>query len=333
MTNLDLALRPAKPVRGDGHVQRLVLARAIRTLRKITRTTFNVTAFLSVFSLAGALTGKGQENWLPSLALVAITLTLIVVYVITLRVGRALSQRELNNMLARDQSDHVHRLPIVLFLRSFEATKAGMFQRIVLMLFTWLGTAEGGDREAIDASFTSFFEERLDDAVGDRCLFLAIGNKRASYGSAKILVEDAEWKQAFYTLAHSAALILMAPASSQSVLWELSQILASHDLLSKTFFLMPGGSKYSLMLNKSANARAWDEFVKLVQERYRLRIPPYLEEACSLRLRLDDHSWQRVGLKAFTRGLAKYVAGRDKVTNSEFDLDQLFSCAWSYRHG
>jgi hypothetical protein len=329
MTNLDIALRPAKPVRGDGHVQRLVPAVAIRTLRKIVRITFNVTAFLSVFSLGGALTGKGQENWLPGLVLVAITLTLIVVYVITLRVGQALREREVNKMLARDQSDHVHRPPIILFLRSFKETEAGLFGRIVLMLFAWIGFAEGGGEAAI----TSFLvEEKLDEAVGGRCLFLAIGNKRTSYGSAKILVEDAEWTQTFHTLAHSAALILMMPASSQSVLWELSQILASHDLLSKTFFLTSGGTKWDFWMNKNANARGWDEFANMVQDRYELRIPPYPGDACSLRLRPNDHSWQKVGINAFTHGLVKYVTDRDKVSNSEFDLDQMLECARLYRY-
>lgn len=191
------------------------------------------------------------------------------------------------------------------------------------MLLTWIFSAETASEDA----YKSFSEEELDDAIGDHCLFVAIGDKYASYGSAKILVEDAEWKQTFYTLARSAALILAMPASSQSVLWELSQILSSHDLLRKTFFLMLGGSKYEsfVSFNKSGRARGWDEFTKMVQERYQLRIRPYNQEGCSLRLRMDDHSCEWVDLQAFTHGLAKYVAGRDKASNSQFD--QLLACA------
>src|SRR5262249_45359293 len=163
-------------------------------VRKISRNTFNVTAFFSFFA-AGlqALASEGQKNWLPTLALFAVILTLLVVYLITLWVGQARSQRELNKMLALDQSDHVRRPPIVLFLRSFEAAKAGLFQRIFLMLLTWIFSVEGGEETA----YKSFSEEELDEAIGDHCLFVAIGDKYASYGSAKILVEDADGSRHF----------------------------------------------------------------------------------------------------------------------------------------
>src|SRR5262249_39286710 len=124
--------------------------------------------------------------------------------------------------------------PVVLFLRSFDVAKSGLMARLLDALGYLLAVfTQSSHQGRYDV------DEKLDDAVGGRGLLVAIGDKRVSYGSAKLTVRDEEWQEMFHALAKAAKLIVMLPGPSAAVLWELSQLLSERATLAKTVFAMP----------------------------------------------------------------------------------------------
>jgi len=85
------------------------------------------------------------------------------------------------------------------------------------------------------------------DAVG---LLVAIGDKRNSFGAAKLLPTDAEWQARFSDLASKSKNIFVVPHASPSVVWEVQTIVSDPNLVRKTWFLMPPsywrGARYAL---------------------------------------------------------------------------------------
>jgi hypothetical protein len=99
-------------------------------------------------------------------------------------------------------------------------------------------------------------EENLDNAIGLSAMFVAIGDRLASYGAAKITVKEEDWQKTFSRVASASQVIFMMPGPSASAVWELSQIMQSRNLLAKTVFIMPRGGKLSLV--RLWNKRAQD---------------------------------------------------------------------------
>jgi len=91
----------------------------------------------------------------------------------------------------------------------------------------------------------------------------------------------------------------MMPGPSASLLWELSQILWSPNLLEKTVFIMPRGGNHSLV-------KAW-EIVSDVAAQLGVSFPVYSSQGCYFRLRGDGHPSDTVALEPFTRALRKFV--------------------------
>ena len=247
--------------------------------------------------------------------LTAITLLLMVVRIGALWVGQEIDQREFAKVLTPDPSKQGTRPPIILFLRSFDVAKVGLFRKFLSDLEALLGvilvliTSPGGEPVRYDP------EEELDEAVGNHCLFIALGDKYASYGSSKIIVGDDEWQRTFHELANSSALILMMPGPSAAVLWEVSQILAS-DLLAKTIFIMPRAAR--------DEAHAWTEFAAMAHHDLGLIVPAYSRGGRALWLQPDRHTWKTADLEGFTRTLGKYVKARRAIPDGEFDVGQVW---------
>jgi hypothetical protein len=186
----------------------------------------------------------------------------VIVYLAAIALGQAQTNREFEAWLAGDaEGDR----PIILFLRSFDVAKSGLIGRALRRIFKAIlaqayvfsavgaSTASAGaislrDTGGSDAEKDIGFalgpaiydaEEELDNAIDSRALFVAIGNKRVSYGAAKFIVTDAVWQNLFRRLTEAALLIFMMPGASSAVLWELSQIVQARNLLAKTVFIMP----------------------------------------------------------------------------------------------
>jgi hypothetical protein len=142
-------------------------------------------------------------------------------------------------------------------------------------------------------------EEHLDNAIGLNAMFVAIGDRLASYGAAKITVKEQEWQATFHRLATASQLIFMMPGPSASLLWELSQIMRSPGLLEKTVFIMPREGRRSLV-------EAWKKVSDMAAE-LGVSLPSYSSEGCYFRLREDGNPSETVALEPFPRALRKFM--------------------------
>jgi hypothetical protein len=285
-------------------------SRHLRTIRKISRGISWIAAFLTG---AMILFANDSSDRLFALMLLAITILAIAVNMTALWYGQMVAQRELAEAMA-SSSGLPPRLPIILFLRSADVAKAGLLKKLFsefLSLFMVLVSAAGGGGVADTTAYDA--EEEIDKAVGNHCFFVAIGDKHASYGAAKVTVDDRDWEQTFHKLTDASALIMMLPGVSTSALWEVSQILASERLLRKTVFIMP-----------RLNPDAWNEFAAMARDRLGLAVPPHAALGRALRLRLEDRKWDTADLEGFMRTLKKYVAGRNAAANVEIDVGELW---------
>ena len=162
-------------------------------------------------------------------------------------------------------------------------------------------------------------------------MFVAIGDKRASFGAAKIIVKDEDWQQTFGRLTDAAQLIFMMPGPSPAVLWELSQIMRSQRLLDKTIFIMPREGSMPLSsrgsFGKGAEVTAWAALTEIVSRELGATLPRYYGEGCYFRLR-PGHPSEALGLEQFTQELKKSLARRPNV--GTFDVRDTWQSARPY---
>jgi hypothetical protein len=285
-------------------------SRRLRTIRKISRAISWIAAFLTgaMFVLA-----NDSGDRLFTLMLLAITILAIAVNMTALRYGQLAAQRELAEAMAAGSSGQPARLPIVLFLRPAGDAKPGLLKKSfseLLSLFFVVVSAVGGGAGA-DTPYDA--EEEIDKAVGNHCFFVAIGDNHASYGAAKVIVDDTNREQTFRQLVDASALIMVLPGVSAPALSEISQILASERLLRKAVFIMP-----------RHDARGWNEFAAMAHDRLGLAVPLYNDSGRALRLRPENRKWDTADLEGFMRTLKKYVAGRHAPANVEIDVGELW---------
>jgi hypothetical protein len=283
-------------------------SRQLKRLKKISRRLFWLMGIVTI--LASGAINSSADGWLIAAACLTITISAAVAYLVLLWLGQAEAQRELSDLLGRGQLQDASGPPIFLFLRSFDIARSGVSARIGAALLATLSFIAASTSSAAGPSRFDA-EEELDDVVGTHGMFLAIGNKLASFGSAKLVVDDKDWKQTFFSLSDAAKMIFMMPGPSQSVLWELSQVLSSAGLLAKTVFIMPRLEK----------PHAWFEFAAMALHELNLKVPFYNSEGCCFRLRPDDRSWETADLEAFTRTLTKYLKGTPAAA---IDVTQIF---------
>ncbi len=189
------------------------------------------TQFLPVTS-ANASDQPSYFAWIMLGALILLYVAAIggvISYLLALLVSQAAIQRRRDKIL--DQPTDLY-----LYLRSFDAAQSTLWGRI---------------RRLTDqriANLSPFWptvypehdpEERLADAINPHGVLVAIGNKRPSYGAAKLKADDAVWQQLVGDLAQRARKIFLAPSTSPGLLWEMNLVADRFDLLKKTVFIMP----------------------------------------------------------------------------------------------
>lgn len=252
--------------------------------------------------------------------LASVAVLCLVAYFIALPLSRDIVGNEFSVSLAEEN----HR-PLVVFLRSFDVARSGLGQRVLeLTKLIW-------ELDPRSSKHPSRFdiEEEIDDAIFRHASFVAIGNKRTSYGATKIVVKDEEWKEIFRRLTASASLILMMPGPSLSVHWELSQIVGS-TLLKKTVVIMPRrGSIPGLDLRQmvasrhaSREAAAWAEVSEAAARDFGIALPRYQEDGGCFRLDATGRPSKTVGLEHFTHALHKYLAHHADAAS--FDIEEMW---------
>ena len=234
---------------------------------------------------------------------------LLVVYFIALALSQAIVSNDFTTALTGFPENN---RPIILFLRSFDVAASGLGQRI--LEFFWLFQEMSARNKE---SYTPYdAEEEIDDAVFSYATFVAIGNKRVSYGATKIIVKDEDWQDTFRRLTASASLILMMPGPSLSVQWELSQILGS-PLMQRTVLMMP---RVGIFGTREANA--WTETSKAFAREFQIMLPLYADDGCCFRLGADRKPSATVELEQFTHGIRKYFAHH--ATSDSFDIEEMW---------
>jgi YidC/Oxa1 family membrane protein insertase len=267
----------------------------IRVARRIRR------ASQIMFWLSAVVLLMGSSDLLRDVFAVTVVLSLVI-YLIALRLSQTLAGRDFAAALAGGPAGD---RPIILFLRSFVIARSSLGARfwvelssIVRSYISITTTTLVGDTAGfVDRRYD--VEENLDNAIGLNAMFVAIGDRLASYGAAKITVKEEDWQKTFHQLATTSQLIFMMPGPSVALLWELWQILRQPSLLEKTVFIMPRGGKPSLV-------KAW-EIVSDVAAQLGVSFPVYSSQGCYFRLREDGQPSETVALEPFTRALRKFV--------------------------
>jgi YidC/Oxa1 family membrane protein insertase len=268
--------------------------RSVRWIRRASRITFWLSA---IFLLISGYSG----TWLTSVLAVTVVLG-VVVYLIALWLSQTLEGREFAAAIASDPGGN---RPIILFLRSFDIARSSLVTRFIVELGYIVRSGFGIGMSSLAGDAVGFVdrryevEENLDNAIGLKAMFVAIGDRLASYGAAKITVKEEDWQKTFFRLAGVSQLIFMMPGPSASALWELSQIMQSSNLLQKTVFIMPRGGKLSLI-------RSWNKVRKMAGD-FGVNLPSYVSEGCYFRLREHGHASETFALESFTLALRKFV--------------------------
>ena len=137
------------------------------------------------------------------------------------------------------------------------------------------------------------FEAALAYSLNQSTDIIALGRGSDQLGPITVQTEDAHWKLRFKELAGDAAAIVMIPAATQGVLWEI-ETLKRQGYLEKTVFVMP--PEPTTKGKKLADG--WTAMLA-APELSDFEFPPYHENGCVFRLdatgRLLD--WNALGLE------------------------------------
>ena len=168
-------------------------------------------------------------------------------------VARHITQVRKNDWLNSNANalfeNNAKEIPIFLYLRSF------------------------GFRE--ESKYFDEIELNLSETLSNHGVFIAIGDKERTYGAAKLISSDDTWQSKAKRLMNDAKAIFFMPGPSESVQWEIGEILASDELVGKTVWIMPRGSeRWHQWLARRKEAKRWGD-VQHVFAQSGVTIPDY----------------------------------------------------------
>jgi hypothetical protein len=151
---------------------------------------------------------------------------------------------------------------------------------------------------------------------------LAIGDKRVSYGAAKIKVADDKWQERFHQLIGRSRAIFMMPGPSDATMWEVARILESETYSRKAVFIMPREGTVDLM-GSDGERREWEAAVDYISRSCGVALPSYSSDGAYVRV-FADGTIETASLEAFTGALSLKGWGWRK---KEVDLDRAWRSA------
>jgi hypothetical protein len=222
-----------------------------------------------------------------------------------------LAQGEVQGIVSSMRRDGGTSPAVFLFLRSFDVGRSSLLTRAIAEL--------SFSRSILFRRHDA--EEKLAEAIGSMGHLLAIGDKRTSYGAAKLIVRDHEWQTTFRELVERAKAIFVLPGPSEAVMWEIEQLARTPLLLAKVVFVMPreGTQDWG---GGGGDKQVWYETVGLIARATGIMLPDYDENGCYLRVRTDGRT-ETVALDLFTSSLAAY-ARHNHGPGVSFNLDDVW---------
>jgi hypothetical protein len=252
---------------------------------------------------------------------------MILVYLSALALGPPVARQEIAAALSGSGRS---TRPIILFLRSVDPVEHGLLARAVrrcsravlgfiYFFFTPAQLVAGSiaETDGTDADPTLRFvlgidryavEERLDEAIESRAIVVSIGNKRASHGPARLVVDDGDWHARFRRLTDAAMLIFILPGASSSALWDAALLVGSRSTLQKIVFVMP----------RDGSPSAWAALAQTTLGKIGARLPPYDPNGCFFRLGAEGPA-ETIPLETFVLRLGRRLAAHDAARALSFD--------------
>ncbi len=206
-------------------------------------------------------------SWLRHAAMVVLLLCLFA-YLVALRMAQTQRNALLRSIYRDGALDLPDRVSVFLYLRSFDVARSSLLGRAIYHALVssqfWLRPFFGTRYDV---------EEELADAVAKTGLLLAIGDRRISFGAAK-LSTGIGWRNDFEILAARSSLIFLAPARTDNVKWEILSILKDDNLRQKTFWVMPS----------HLSKKRWEDIQEYCLAEFGLTLSQYLEGGCFFRI-------------------------------------------------
>ena len=259
---------------------------AVKWQRFARNTAISAGAFLALFHghYLGVLLQSDLAANAITLCMTAVAIAAVVAYLVSL----PLAQRQRNAAL-RSLYSTESGMPgaFFLYLRSFEHARSSLLGRLTYHASNFFPIFRAILSHRYDV------EEQLAEALQPHGLLLAIGDRRISYGAAKLTTGE-DWKSDFAVLASSARLIFFAPAATTNVLWEMQQVL-SEPLAQKTIWLMPANQ----------SQKAWSQIADGCHANFGVTLPTYTREGCFFSLGANKRAQDIKTLTDFIKDLER----------------------------
>ena len=200
------------------------------------------------------------------------------------------------------------KVGLFLYLRSFRLGRSTLLRRLVPFAY--------GDQSLLDATLGKeafHIEEDISSAIHPYGLLVAIGDRGDSYGAPKVVVSDEKWQDRFHQLATNSNMIYMQPDLTQSVRWEVDQLLSNESYLLKTAWVMPRSGKGK-----------WTETRDGLQQDIGLVLPQHQANGGIFRLSPDFGDVIDTGV--FTGALIEVLEEANR-NSRQFDVEQVWERA------
>ena len=189
-------------------------------------TFFAYLLFLTIFCVGGVLVSETDDCWLSLLIGFGVFLFGLFGYPALLRWSRRQAQKHApsaDEILAKD-----HRPPVI-YLRSFHEDGTRSPDPTWLVGFTFI------TKPTYEEQISGYFRK-----IGPFITLSGSGYGPPEVGAARLMTKEENWRQTFDDLIRRCSLIVFRAGDSESLLWELNQLVARIDSRKVIIYLQIG---------------------------------------------------------------------------------------------